>query len=155
MITPTKGVVMDWNAQIGRELRGLDGIVAILLALAGLAERAACAPYPVRCVVFWFLRRADSVATEFVASSPCSEARGKWLTARMTVRDGSQLVDESSLALSLGSLARAVAAVVAQLRRLAFLHRGQRSGGKSLGAGHGIAGAFAITVLQVARPDTS
>lgn len=155
MIFPTKGVVMDWNAQIGRELRGLDGIVAILLALAGFAERAACAPYPVRCVVFWFLRRADSVAAEFVASSACSAARGTWLVARMTVRDGSQLADEPHLALSLRSLARAVAAMVAQLRCLVFLHRGQRSGAKSLGAWHGIPGAFAITILQVERPDTS
>jgi hypothetical protein len=146
---------MDWNAQIGRELRTLDRIVAMLLALAGLAERAAGAPYPVRWLVLWFLRRAEAVVTDFVAGSACVAARGQWLLAPVTVRKGSSPADAIDLALSLSRLALAVAAMVTQIRRQAFLHRGQPSGGKSLGARHGTPGAFGMTVPQVARPDTS
>jgi hypothetical protein len=146
---------MDWNAQIGRELRTLDRIVAMLLALAGLAERAARAPYPVRWLVLWFLRRAEAVVTDFVAGSACVAARGQWLLAPVTVRHGSSPADAIDLALSLSRLALAVAVMVTQIRRQAFLHRGQSSGGKSLGARHETASAFRMTVPQVARPDTS
>jgi hypothetical protein len=146
---------MDWNAQIGKELRTLDRIVAMLIALAGLAERAAGAPYPIRWLVLWFLRRAEAVVTEFVAGSACVAARGQWLLAPVTVRHGSSPADAINLALSLSRLALAVAVMVTQIRRQAFLHRGQPSGRKSLGARHGTPGAFGMTVPQVARPDTS
>jgi hypothetical protein len=146
---------MDWNAQIGRELRTLDRIVAMLLALAGLAERAAGAPYPVRWLVLWFLRYAEAVVTDFVAGSACVAARGQWLLAPVTIRQGSSPADAIDLALSLSRLALAVAVMVTQIRRQAFLHRGQPSGRKSLGARHGTPGAFSMTVPQVARPDTS
>jgi len=146
---------MDWNAQIGRELRELDRIVAMLLALAGLAERAAGAPLPVRWLVLWFLRRAEAVATEFVAGSACAAARGQWLLAPVTVRHGSSPADAIDFALSLSRLASAVAAMVTQIRRQAFLHRGQTSGGKSLGARHQAPSAFGIMVPQVAGSDTS
>jgi hypothetical protein len=156
MISPTKGVVMDWNAQIGRELRELDGIVAILLSLAALATRAAGSPYPIRCAVFWFIRQADMVATEFVVGSASGAARAQWLTARMPTRDGYNPIDESDLALSLGSLAQAVAAMVAQIRRQVFLHRAQPLGGNlDRGRQHGAAGVFGMTVPQVGRSDTS
>jgi hypothetical protein len=145
---------MEWNAQIDRELRGLDGIVAVLLALAGLAERAAPAPYPIRCVVFWFLRQADAVAAGFVGGSASGAARGKWLVARMTVRAGFHSVDERDLALSLGMLAQTVAAMVEHLRRLAFLHR-SRSGDKTPGTQDEVPGAFNMTASQSGRPDTS
>jgi len=146
---------MDWNAQIGRELRELDRIIAMLMALAGLAERAAGAPLPVRWLVLWFLRRGEAVATEFVAGSACVAARGQWLLAPVTVRHGSSPADAIDLALSLTRLARAVAVMVAQIRRQTFLHRGQPSSGKSLGARHGIPGACGMTVPQIGRTDTS
>jgi len=146
---------MDWNAQIGRELRELDRIVAMLLALAGLAKRVAGAPLPVRWLVLWFLRRAEAIAMDFVAGSACVAARGQWLLAPVTVRHGSRPADAIDLALSLSELARAVAAMVAQVRRQAFLHRGQTSGGKSLSARHQAPSAFGMTVAQVAHPDTS
>jgi hypothetical protein len=148
---------MDWNAQIGRELRGLDGIIVILLGMAGLAERAAGAPYPIQCVVLWFLRQADAVATEFVASSSCATARASWLAARMTVRHGSHPDGEMDLALSLKRLARSVAALVTQLGRLAFLHRRRRSGRKDLdhGSRHGVPAAFGLTDPRLGCPDTS
>jgi hypothetical protein len=142
---------MNWNAQIGRDLRALDGIVAILLSLAGLAERAAVAPYPVRCAVFWFIRQAEAISTELVVGSACDTARAKWLVARMTV--GRRLdLGEADLASSLGSLACAVAALTTQLRRLAFLHGRQPSGGRlDSGPRHGVPGQ----VRQVECPDTS
>jgi len=147
---------MDWNAQIGRELRELDRIVAMLMALAGLAERAAGAPLPVRWLVLWFLRRAQAIAMDFVAGSACVAARGQWLLVPVTVRQGSSSADAIDLALSLSRLAGAVAVMVTQVRRQAFLHRGQPSD-RSLDRGirHGIPGAFSMTVAQLARPDTS
>ena len=146
---------MDWNAQIGRELRELDRIVATLLALAGLAERAAGAPLPVRWLVLWFIRRGEAVAAEFVAGSACVAARGQWLLAPVAVRHGSSPADAIDLALSLSRLAAAVAVMITQIRRQAFLHRGQTSGGKSLGARQSVPSVFGITVPQLAYSDTS
>jgi hypothetical protein len=147
---------MDWNARIGRDVRELDGIVAILLSLAGLAERAAGATYAIRCVVFCFLRQADSVATGFVVGSACGTARANWLLARTTVRDPSHPIDAIDLALSLSRLACAVAAMVAQLRRLAFLHRAWLLGGSLDRAPRHVAPrAFGMTALQVEHADTS
>jgi hypothetical protein len=117
---------MDWNAQIGRDLRALDGIVAILLALADLAERAAGASDPVRCAMLWFLRQADTVAAEFVAASACAARPRK--SPCMTT-DRSDPVDAINLASSLRMLAVAVEAMLTRLRRRAFLH--QPSGGKA------------------------
>ena len=120
---------MDWNAQIGRELKALDGIAAILLALAGLAERAAGAPLPVRWLVLWFLRQAEGVATEFAAASTGGTERVRWPSDRTTAHL-SHPVDAIHLALSLSRLACAVSVLAARLRRQAFLR--QPSGAKRL-----------------------
>ena len=148
---------MDWNAQIEGRLRMLDRIVVILLALAALAARAAGAPRPIRYVVSWFLRRAETVAAEFVASPTGGAVHGNWLSVRLFASDCHDPADELNLALSLSRLARVVATLVSQLRRLAFLHRGERSGRKNLGRGprRRVRGAFSLTVTRVARPDTS
>ena len=146
---------MGWNAQIGKELRGLDGIVAILFSLAGLAERAAGASDPVRCAVLWFLRQADAVATEFVAASACA-ARLQQSQRATADRDGSDPVDAINLASSLRMLALAVEALVAQLRHQAFLHRGQPSGVTSFEhRWHGILGIFEMADSPAAQPNTS
>ena len=55
--------MLDGSAEIDR----LKRIVALLLALAGLAERAAAVSRPVRRVVLCILRRAEAVARPFVA----------------------------------------------------------------------------------------
>jgi hypothetical protein len=47
-----------------RNERTLRRIVLLLVALAGLAERAAAGSWPVRCFVLWLLRRAETVAAE-------------------------------------------------------------------------------------------
>jgi hypothetical protein len=148
---------MDWNAQIGRELRGLDGIVAILLSLAGLAERAAGARPPVRWFVLWLLRHADAVATEYVAGYTCGAAGSNSPSAGTISRSGSAPADAIDLALSLSRLARAVAAIAAQLRRQAFLYGRQPSGGsrRDHGSWHGVFRAIDKTSLRVECPDTS
>lgn len=50
-----------------REGRALRRIVALLLALAQLAERAGSMPLPVRVMVLLVLRRAEAVAFAFAA----------------------------------------------------------------------------------------
>jgi hypothetical protein len=61
---------MDWKRAIEEERAALGRIVALLRALAGLAERAAVSSAIVRCLVLWFLRRAEAVARDFVTGSP-------------------------------------------------------------------------------------
>lgn len=58
---------MDWTED-GEGMRGrLMRIVALLLALATLAERACRAPLAVRVLVMGFLRPAEQVAWSFIA----------------------------------------------------------------------------------------
>lgn len=58
---------MDWTAHSEGTRERLMRIVALLLALATLAERASRASFPVRVLVMGFLRPAESVAWNFVA----------------------------------------------------------------------------------------
>jgi hypothetical protein len=148
---------MDWNAQIGKDLRALDGIVATLLSLAGLAEKAARAPFPVRWLVLWFVRLAETVAQDFVAGSTEGAALLAWSPSRTTPPHGSSPADAIDLALSLSGLAHAVAKLATQLRRHAFLHGSPASGGKSLHPlrRNLVPGATGVTVPQFGRLDTS
>jgi HAMP domain-containing protein len=57
---------MEWKQAIREERAALGRIVALLIALAGLAERAAGRSAIVRALVLGFLRRAEIVAREFV-----------------------------------------------------------------------------------------
>ena len=50
-----------------RDIWTLKSILATLLALAALAERAGARSYPVRVLALCFLRPAEAVACEFVA----------------------------------------------------------------------------------------
>jgi hypothetical protein len=52
-----------------RDYQTLSRIVAILIALAALAERAAAKPFPVRWIVLAILRQAEAVAAGFVAET--------------------------------------------------------------------------------------
>ena len=58
---------MDWKRAIAEERAALGRIVALLRALAGLAELAAGRSPIVRCLVLMVLRRADAIARDFVA----------------------------------------------------------------------------------------
>ncbi|MCV0397734.1 MAG: hypothetical protein K5878_20465 [Rhizobiaceae bacterium] len=51
-----------WDGRLRR-------IIAVLVALAVLAERAADRSYPVRCFVLWLLRRAEAAVADFVAEA--------------------------------------------------------------------------------------
>ncbi len=58
---------MDWIADRDGMREQLMRIVALVLALGVLAERAGRAPLPVRVRVMGFLRPAESVARDFIA----------------------------------------------------------------------------------------
>jgi hypothetical protein len=137
-------------------LKALDGIAAILLALAGLAERAAGAPLPVRWLVLWFLRQAEGVATEFVAGSP-GLALGAGVPDPTTWPHGSRPSDAIDLALTLSRLACAVSVLAAQLRRQAFLR--SRLPSRAINLDRQIRrlapAAFRMAVSRVRRTDSS
>ena len=57
---------MDWNSAIEDNRQMLKRIVALLFALAGLAERLSGLPRPVRACVLRILRPAEAVARDFV-----------------------------------------------------------------------------------------
>ena len=57
---------MDWNSTMEDNRRMLKRIVALLFALAGLAERLSGLPRPVRVFVLRILSSAETVARDFV-----------------------------------------------------------------------------------------
>jgi len=140
------------DAQIGVKWEVLERVVAILLALANLAERAAGAPHPVRCVVLWILRQADAVAQEFVEGCRCGDCRP---SDAMNPHPGSDAADAIALALSFRMLALALQPTLARLRRQAFLHRGQPSGAESRRPLHGIRDILEAAIARADHPDTS
>ena len=144
---------MAGNAQVGRKWEVLERVVAILLALANLAERAAGAPHPVRCVVLWILRRAEAVAQEFVAGSRCAACRPRSPDV-MPASHGAHPADAIALALSFRMLALALQPTLARLRRQAFLHRSQPSGAEHRPL-RGIRDVLEAAIARAERPDTS
>ena len=64
---------MGWNGERDKTDHALMRIVALLLALASLAEHAGSLPLPVRSAALWFLRPAEAVAWEFVTGQACPE----------------------------------------------------------------------------------
>jgi hypothetical protein len=105
---------MNARARKGRDR--LERIAALLLSLAGLAERAATRSAPVRFIVLWLLRQAEGVAADFVADT----------TPQIPIWDGQPAPDHSghtpadalALALSLRLLALAVQAMATDATRL-------------------------------------
>jgi hypothetical protein len=59
--------VVDWKRAIEEERAMLMRIVALVLALADLAELACSRPLAIRGFVFWILHRAELAVREFVA----------------------------------------------------------------------------------------
>lgn len=59
------------NRDVKREGGALQRIVALLIALASLAERAAATPFARRALVLAILRHAESVAWAFALGTPC------------------------------------------------------------------------------------
>ena len=103
---------MDRSGQIETDRSVLMRIVALLLALADLAERAAGASRPVRYQVLWALRQADEVVSEFVTGSTCEG--GQWPSASSPACCGFDPADAENLAASLRMLAFMVQAMAAR-----------------------------------------
>lgn len=101
---------MTRKAQIGTGRNVIYRIAALLFALADLAERAAGAPRPVRCVVLWALWQADAVAREFVAQAGYLAGPPSSPDV-MSVHCGCEPADAMNLATSLRMLALIVQAM--------------------------------------------
>ena len=99
---------MDWTAQIETNRNVLERIVALLLALADLADRAAGASYPVRLQVLWAFQLADDVARELVAGPAYGTAGCLQPPAPAPRCCGSDPADFANLAASLRMLALVV-----------------------------------------------
>ena len=100
---------MAWKAQTYD--RRLQRIIMLLLALAGLADRAGGAPFPVRLVVLSILRHAEGVAWQFVAGAsapPQDDGAGSTFFYRNSPAEAARL------ALGLRMLAMIVAERAAQ-----------------------------------------
>lgn len=102
---------MDWKEAIEAERAALMRIVALLGALASLAERAASRSPAMRGFVLWILRRAEAVARDFV---DCGEDEP------LSPPAGTRPADAMRLAASLRRLARQLKR---QLKRQARLLR--------------------------------
>ena len=57
---------MDWNHQIEQHRAVLQRIVALLFALANLADRASARSFRVQCEVLFTLSHGEAVACEFI-----------------------------------------------------------------------------------------
>ena len=99
---------MDVDVARG-DRRTLRRIMTLLGALAVLAERAGARSWPVRCLVLCILRRAEAVATGFVADA--TGLPPSVLGARPGIRN------DAAGALRLAACFRALAAALAALLR--------------------------------------
>ena len=102
-----------------RDDRTLGRIVATLVALAVLAERAAGRSYPVRCLVLFILRQAESVAGSFVAEA-VQTFRPAGLVRIPAISNSP--ADATGLAMRFRALAAALGALLQLARRFAGLH---------------------------------
>lgn len=94
---------MGWNAVEDRNERMLRRIIALLLALAGLAESASLRSPAVRAAVLWLLRPGEEIATAYLASMAGRSATPPPVSTR----------DSAADALRLGLVFRALAAALA------------------------------------------
>lgn len=98
---------MDARAACGSERR-LRRIVRLLVALATLAERAAQRSWPVRCLVLWFVLRAETVAGDWLLEVTGMELRAMAGSSSL----GHGPADALSLAARLYALAAALGALL-------------------------------------------
>lgn len=103
-----------------RDFQTLSRIVAILIALAALAERAAVKPFPIRWIVLAILRQAEGVAAAFVAETIPAD----WPCVDQSLETGSDPADAMWLAWRFRMLAALLGAVLqceclADCRRIA------------------------------------
>jgi hypothetical protein len=91
---------MDWKRAVKQERAALMRLVALLGALAGLAELAATRSPAMRGFVLWVLRHAEAAARDFVADGP--DAQIAFMPAEPS---GNRPADAMRLATSLRALA--------------------------------------------------
>lgn len=106
---------MEKNAETDRDV--LKRIVAMLLALADLAERACGMPLPVRSLLLWILRPAEAVAREFIGGSAQDAHWQRQAAAAIAVEGGNDPADAIELARSLRALALALKTLSREARR--------------------------------------
>jgi hypothetical protein len=151
---------MDRKAETGREREVLNGIAALLLALAALAESAAGRSLPVRWVVLWYLRLALTVAGDFIACS-ASHAGGRfWSPALAATPQGADPAAAFHLAASLRALAVIVRDMAERVFRLSFLRHGRTVGGTGQGGNstddvYAVIRSFGKAAFPVAFSDSS
>jgi hypothetical protein len=118
---------MDWQRAIEEERAALMRLVALLGALAGLAERAASRSPAMRGFVLWILSHAEAIARDFVAASVDAEVE-----SMPVVQAGARSADAMRLAASLRRLARQLER---QIERQAKLMLGMLAACGKRGAG--------------------
>lgn len=94
---------MDWRLALEAERAALKRIVALLFALADLAERASGRSRAVRDFVLWLLFQAEAVAQELVIGTP-----------EPVCRTGNSAEDAMQLARNFRDLAAALLALYSQ-----------------------------------------
>jgi len=146
---------MEWERAWREERAALMRLVALLHALAGLAERAAGRSAVVRGIVLWFLRRAEAIAYDFVT--------GEVDPAATTVEPaGNSPEDALHLAGILRALAWQLEAQVALIGALGDGSAGRtgeprirRTAARTLAAFTALAGRAPARPHRVPAPDTS
>jgi len=107
------------HAAVQEDRDALMRVVAMLLALAALAERAGGLSYPVRGLVLWILRPAEAVAREFVADATRTPPPA--LAEIPGTRCGNRPADAIRLALRFRALAAALGDLMQLVSRFARL----------------------------------
>jgi len=144
---------MGWNEEMGAEREMLERIVALLLALAGLADRAAFASGSTRCRMLWALRQANAAALDLVAGRTFDLAGQQWAPALVTARSSAAPVDAMNLAAALRALAFVVRIMALRIRSRSTLAC-VRDGSRQAGA-NGPIEALSAALAAVGPCDTS
>ena len=128
------------NCSAGVESNALKRLMAILFALADLADCAAGRSWPVRCLVLSILGLAEQAAHAFVTGSAgTTHFRSTPTASAMPTPRGNSPIDAMQLALSFRMLALAVCAMLAKIRSCSRDRSGRDSGrivADARGTGH-------------------
>ena len=143
---------MDETEDTEAEFQMFKSIIALLLSLAGLCELASRAPHPVRCFVLWLMRRAETIARDWVDGPPDYDEH--WPAA---IRVGNEPADALLLAASLRELARSVRKMAAEYRH--FIRQCEREeAGEADGAQRRVVESgchrLAVCLRQILSPAT-
>jgi hypothetical protein len=141
---------MGWNEEMREERDVLQRIVALLLALAGLADRAAVASGPKRRRALWALRQADAVTRELLAGQSFDLAGQQWSPDMDAIRCGDAPADASGLATAMRMLA-----FVVRIMALRIRSRSTWTCGSLQSAAGGPVEAFSAAFVAVGPCDTS